>query len=145
MERNSSIQSIKKGVLFSLGILLTGIGIIGIFLPLLPTTIFLILASICFMKSSKRMNDWLVNHKYLGQYIKAYRDNTGMTVKSKITSIVMLWISISVSGFYFTDSTPVRVLLLLIAVGVSIHLITIKTANSVSVKKSNKLKEDFNE
>lgn len=91
------------------------------------------------------MNDWLVNHKYLGQYIKTYRDNTGMTVKSKITSIVMLWISISISGLYFTESTPVRILLLLIAVGVSIHLITIKTAKSVSVNKSKKLKEDFNE
>ncbi|MCO6474750.1 MAG: YbaN family protein [Melioribacteraceae bacterium] len=145
METTSSIQAVKKGILLSLGIILTGIGIIGIFLPILPTTIFLILASICFMKSSKRMNDWLVNHKYLGQYIKAYRNNTGMTVKSKITSIVMLWISISISGLYFTDSTPVRLLLLLIAAGVTIHLITIKTANSVSVKKSKKLKEDFNE
>ena len=110
------------------GILLTGIGILGIFLPLLPTTIFLILASVCFMKSSPKMHDWLVNHKYLGKYIKAYKYKTGITINSKISAIALLWLSIGVSGIFFTESTVIRVILLLIAVGVTIHLVTIKTA-----------------
>jgi uncharacterized membrane protein YbaN (DUF454 family) len=113
--------------LFS-GFLLVGIGILGIFLPVLPTTIFLILASACFMKSSQRANDWLKNHKWLGPYLRNYQDKTGLTVKSKIVSISLLWISITLSAFLLTDEVAVRILLLAIAVGVTIHLAMVKTA-----------------
>lgn len=113
--------------LFS-GFLLVGIGILGIFLPLLPTTIFLILASACFMKSSQRANDWLRNHKWLGPYLRNYQDKTGLTVKSKLVSISLLWISITLSAFLLTDEVAIRILLLAIAVGVTIHLVMVKTA-----------------
>lgn len=113
--------------LFS-GFLLVGIGILGIFLPVLPTTIFLILASACFMKSSQRANDWLKNHRWLGPYLRNYQDKTGLTVKSKLASISLLWISITLSAFLLTDEVAIRILLLAIAVGVTIHLIMVKTA-----------------
>lgn len=113
--------------LFS-GFLLVGIGILGIFLPLLPTTIFLILASACFMKSSQRANDWLRNHKWLGPYLRNYQDKTGLTVKSKLVSISLLWISITLSAFLLTEEVAIRILLLAIAVGVTIHLVMVKTA-----------------
>lgn len=109
------------------GLLLVAIGIIGIFLPLLPTTIFLILASACFVKSSPKANEWLRNHKILGVYLKNYQDKTGLTIKSKIISIVFLWISISLSGYFLTNEPYIRLILLAIAVGVSIHIIFIKT------------------
>ena len=73
------------------GFLLVAIGVIGIFLPLLPTTIFLILASVCFVKSSPRAYAWLCNHKVLGGYIDNYQNKTGLTVKSKIINIILLW------------------------------------------------------
>lgn len=109
------------------GFLLVAIGVIGIFLPLLPTTIFLILASACFVKSSPKANEWLRNHKILGVYLKNYQDKTGLTIKSKIISIVFLWISISLSGYFLTNEPYIRLILLAIAVGVSIHIIFIKT------------------
>lgn len=109
------------------GFLLVAIGVIGIFLPLLPTTIFLILASVCFVKSSPRAHSWLRNHKVLGGYIDNYQNKTGLTVNSKITSIVLLWISISVSAFLLTDELYIKILLFGIAVGVTIHLLMIKT------------------
>ncbi|MDP2301796.1 MAG: YbaN family protein [Ignavibacteria bacterium] len=109
------------------GFLLVGIGILGIFLPLLPTTIFLILASACFMKSSPRANEWLKNNKYLGPYVKNYQEKTGLTKTTKIINIIILWISISLSAFYLTEEFYIRVLLAIIAVGVTIHLLMIKT------------------
>ncbi len=109
------------------GFLLVAIGVIGIFLPILPTTIFLILASACFVKSSPKANEWLRNNKYLGQYLKNYQDGTGLTIKSKIFTLIFLWSSILFSAYYLTEEFSIRIILLAIAVGVSIHIITIKT------------------
>ena len=129
-ERNTSIKSlspvIKYFYLIS-GFLLVAIGVIGIFLPLLPTTIFLILASVCFVKSSPRANEWLRNHKVLGAYIKNYQDKSGLTITSKIFNLILLWGMITVSAFLFTDGLYIRLLLFAIAMGVSIHLVMIKT------------------
>jgi len=109
------------------GILLVAIGVIGIFLPLLPTTIFLILASACFIKGSPKANEWLRNHKILGVYIKNYQDKTGLSIKAKVFNITLLWIMILSSAFFFTEELLIRLLLLAIAIGVTIHLLMIKT------------------
>lgn len=109
------------------GFLLVAIGVIGIFLPVLPTTIFLILASACFVKSSPKANQWLREHKILGQYIKNYQDKSGLTLRAKVYNIIFLWTMISLSAFYLTDEFYIKVLLLAIAVGVTIHLLMIKT------------------
>ena len=120
------ISVIRYAYLVS-GFLLVAIGIIGIFLPLLPTTIFLILASACFVKSSPKANEWLKNNKFLGPYLKNYQNKTGLTIKSKIFTIIFLWLSIGISAFYLTNEFYIRMLLLAIGAGVSIHIIYIKT------------------
>jgi len=112
------------------GVLLVAIGVIGIFLPILPTTIFLILASACFVKGSPKANEWLRNHKILGQYIKNYQDKTGLTLRSKIINVIFLWSMILLSAFLFTEELIIRLLLIGIAVGVTIHLMMIKTKAS---------------
>jgi len=109
------------------GFLLVGIGVIGIFLPILPTTIFLILASACFVKGSPRANEWLRNHKILGMYIKNYQDKSGLTIKAKVFNISLLWIMILSSAFFFTEELFIKLLLLAIAIGVTIHLLMVKT------------------
>ena len=109
------------------GFILVAIGVVGIFLPLLPTTIFLILASICFLKSSPKANEWLRNHKILGGYIDNYQNKTGLTRNAKIANIIILWTSISLSAFLLTEELYIRILLLAIAIGVTIHLVMIKT------------------
>ncbi|GIK60701.1 MAG: YbaN family protein [Ignavibacteriota bacterium] len=122
-----TLSSAMKYFYLVSGFLLVTIGVIGIFLPVLPTTIFLILASACFIKSSPQANEWLRNHKVLGMYIKNYQDGTGLTIKSKIINISLLWLMISVSAFLFTELWYIRLLLFLIAVGVTIHLVLVKT------------------
>ncbi len=121
------LPGIYRYLYFISGVLLVAIGVIGIFLPILPTTIFLILASACFIKSSPQANEWLRNHKILGMYIKNYQDKTGLTKKSKIINITFLWAMISISALLFTELWSIRVLLFAIAIGVTIHLLMIKT------------------
>lgn len=109
------------------GFLLVAIGVIGIFLPVLPTTIFLILASACFVKSSPKANEWLRNHKVLGMYVKNYQDKSGLTIRAKVINITFLWAMILLSAFCLTDESYIKIILILIAAGVTIHLLMIKT------------------
>jgi len=125
--KSVKVPGIYRYLYFISGVLLVAIGFIGIFLPILPTTIFLILASACFIKSSPKANEWLRNHKILGMFIKNYQDGSGLTVKSKIFNITFLWIMISASAIFFTELWYIRLLLFAIAVGVTIHLLMIKT------------------
>jgi uncharacterized membrane protein YbaN (DUF454 family) len=110
------------------GFILVGIGILGIFLPLLPTAIFLIMASACFMKSYPKAAAWLKNNRWIGGYVRNYIDKTGLTITSKIIHIVILWVSIGLSVYFVAENNVIRILLLVIAIAVSIHLIMIKTA-----------------
>jgi uncharacterized membrane protein YbaN (DUF454 family) len=112
------------------GVILVGIGILGMFLPLLPTTIFFILAAWCFARSSEKFYYWLHHNRLFGKYLSNYRSGNGMTARSKIFSISFLWAGILASAIWGTQNLYVRILLLAIAVGVSWHLITIKTAKT---------------
>ncbi len=121
------INKIKKGFLVFAGTAFVIIGIIGIFVPLLPTTVFFLLAAYCYARSSKKFYDKLLNNKWFGSYIKNYRDKKGVSLRVKIVSISVLWITILYSAFVFTQNIYLRIGLIIIALGVSIHLLTIKT------------------
>jgi uncharacterized membrane protein YbaN (DUF454 family) len=109
------------------GIILVGIGILGMFLPLLPTTIFFILAAWCFARSSEKFHIWLHNNRFFGKYLSNYRSGNGMTIKSKAFSLSVLWLGIGYSAIFATDILYIRILLLAIAVAVTWHLLAIKT------------------
>jgi len=114
-------------LLISAGTIFLGFGVIGIFLPVLPTTPFLLLAAACYARSSKRFYDWLMNNKWFGTYIKNYREGRGVPLKFKVFTISLLWITILVSVFFVINNYWVKIILILIAIGVTIHIITIKT------------------
>jgi uncharacterized membrane protein YbaN (DUF454 family) len=109
------------------GFIFVIIGIIGMFLPLLPTTVFLLLAAACFARSSEKFYIWLHTNKYFGKYISSYRAGNGMTVRSKIMAISVLWITILISVYFSMDKLYIVILLLAILAGVTIHLIKIPT------------------
>ncbi|MFZ1460152.1 MAG: YbaN family protein [Ignavibacteria bacterium] len=115
-------------VFLAAGTILVGIGVLGMFLPLLPTTIFFILAAWCFARSSEKFHFWIHNNKYFGRYLSNYMQNKGMTLRAKIYSIAFLWTGILISVLFATDALYIRILLLLIAAGVTWHLISIKTS-----------------
>lgn len=122
----------KKILLIWCGILFTIIGTLGIFIPLLPTTPFLLLAATCFYNSSEKLHYWLLNNKILGNYISDYINKRGMPIKVKAFTLILLWSSISYAFIFATTIIYVRVLLVIIAASVSVHILSIKT------KKSNK-------
>jgi len=117
-----------KWMLITAGIIFVGLGILGIFLPILPTTPFLLLASACFARSSKKFYDWLLKNKLFGDYIKNYREGKGVPLKVKVFTISLLWITILYSIYYVIDDFLLKVILFIIATGVTIHIITIKTS-----------------
>jgi hypothetical protein len=121
-----------RWILIITGTFLVGIGILGIFLPLLPTTIFFILAAVCYARSSEKFYVWLMHNRYFGKYIRNYKMGNGMTLASKIVSITLLWTAILISAFYGVENFYIRILLILIAVGVTIHLLWIKTSKNLN-------------
>jgi len=120
-------SNLNRWILIIIGSFFTGLGILGIFLPLLPTTPFLLLAAACYIRSSERFYNWLINNKWLGNYIKNYLEGKGVSLKSKVLSISLLWITIGYSVVFVVNIFPIRVILILIAIGVTIHLLSIRT------------------
>jgi len=116
-----------RWILLISGTILLGVGILGMFLPLLPTTIFFILAAWCYARSSQKFYNWLNRNKFFGKYLSNYRRGNGMTIRSKVISLLILWTGIGYSVMFATSILYVRILLLAIAIGVSWHLLSIKT------------------
>ncbi|GGP10123.1 YbaN family protein [Oceanobacillus neutriphilus] len=104
----------KKALLISCGSLSLGLGIIGIILPLLPTTPFLLLSAACYAKSSERLYNWLLENKYFGSYIKNYRAGKGIPLKVKITAVSVLWLSLSFTIFFVIPLVAVKLMLAVI-------------------------------
>lgn len=117
----------KRILLKTLGIISLTLGIFGIVLPILPTTPFLLLSSYLFLKSSDRLYKWLINHKIFGPYIKNFQEDKSIPRKVKISSISLLWLTITTSALFFVQILWVKFLLFAIAIGVTIHILHYKT------------------
>lgn len=120
-------SSIWKGFLVAAGIIAVGLGTVGVFVPLLPTTPFLLLAAACFIRSSDRLYSWLIHHRWFGSYIRNYREHRAITFPAKILTLTLLWAAIGYSALFVTGVWWLRALLGVIAVGVTIHLLQLKT------------------
>jgi len=121
------IKRILKTVIFIFGTMSVALGIAGMFLPLLPTTPFLLLAAFCYTKSSKRMHEALLNNRWCGNYIRNYREGNGIILKHKIFTLVLLWLTIGYTVTFIISTIWLKLLLLAIAIGVTIHIVKLKT------------------
>ena len=118
----------KKIFLLTIGFVTMGLGFLGVFLPVLPTTPFLLVSLACFMKSSDRMYQYVMTNKYLAPYVKEYTSSAGIPKRAKIRAILLIWITISFTAFVVIDKVPLRVMLYVIAVSVTTYIWTRKTA-----------------
>jgi len=109
------------------GTFLVGLAVLGIFLPLLPTTPFLLLAAVCYARSSPKLYNWLLNNKYFGNYIRNYREGKGIPLKVKVISISLLILTIGYTSIFVIHLFWGKICLFLIAVGVSIHILSFPT------------------
>ena len=119
-------DSIKNGLLVTSGTLFLALGVIGIFIPLLPTTPFLLLAAACYIRGSKKFYDKLIKNRWLGEYIKNYQDGKGIPFKVKIITITVLWLTIITSIILFVSNLIIQIFLFIIAIVVTNHIIKIK-------------------
>ncbi|HRE40223.1 MAG TPA: YbaN family protein [Ignavibacteria bacterium] len=117
----------NRNMLVLAGHTFVGLGIIGALLPIMPTTIFLILAGTCYAKSSPKFYNWLMKNKFFGKYLSNYKDKKGTPLSVKIISISVLWITITYSLIFTEIPLYVVIILLIIGIGVTWHLIAIKT------------------
>jgi uncharacterized protein len=109
------------------GTLSVALGVLGIFLPLVPTTPFLLLAAYCYTRSSPRLLEGLLTSRWFGAYIRNYREGRGIPMREKVLTLSLLWLTIAASTLFVLDSWPLRLLLLAIAAGVTIHVVRVKT------------------
>jgi uncharacterized membrane protein YbaN (DUF454 family) len=116
-----------KGILIILGTVSLVLGIIGIFVPLLPTTPFLLLSAAAYCKSSERLYNWLLNHKYLGPYICNFRENKAIPLRVKILSVMLMWGTIGYCILCMDLPVWVRIILGCTAIGVTWHILSFKT------------------
>jgi uncharacterized membrane protein YbaN (DUF454 family) len=122
-----SKDKLKKSLLVSSGTLALIIGVIGIFLPVLPTTPFLLLAAYCYARSSLKLYQALLDNRVFGTFLKNYMEGKGMNVSYKALMLVLLWLVMGATIAFATHSTVLRITLAVVATGVTIHILSLKT------------------
>jgi uncharacterized membrane protein YbaN (DUF454 family) len=119
---------LKRTALMSLGFLFAAIGIMGAFLPIMPSIPFFIIASICFSKSSEKFHNLLLDNKWVGPHIKSYHENNGITLKTKILFIIFQWAGILGTSTLFIHNVFGRILMVIIATAATAYILSLKTA-----------------
>ena len=117
----------KTWLLRGAGLLTLTLGLIGIVVPLLPTTPFLLLSAACFARSSQRLYNWLLAHRWFGPTIRDYRLHRAVSLRAKVLALALLWGTIGYAAIAVAQSWWLRGLLLAIALGVTAHLLHLKT------------------
>ncbi len=124
------LHPVMRWLLLGVGWLCVGLGAIGAMLPLLPTTVFLLVAAACFARASQPFYHWLLNLPVFGQHIRDYRAGLGIPLRIKVIALTLLWVTILSSAIFFVPLWPVRLLLLAIAAAVSGYLLYLPTRQS---------------
>ncbi|MDR3283283.1 MAG: YbaN family protein [Candidatus Methanoplasma sp.] len=130
---------IRKALLVFAGLVSLAIGSVGVFLPILPTTPFVLLAAACFASSSPKLYAKLEGTRYFGEYLRNYRDGTGISGKARWTGVAFLWITLTASALAFRH-LHVWVVLAIVGVCVTAHILTIcKSKEHIQIEPSENL------
>ena len=121
-----------RGLLIAAGILSVALGLIGVVVPVLPTTPFLLLAAACFVRSSPRLHHWLLHNRFFGEVLRRYRAGEGLSLAHKVVSLSLLWVMLAVSIVRHIPPHMLWVKLLLLGIGVAVtqHLLRLPTRKS---------------
>lgn len=116
-----------KWILTLLGLISLGLGILGIFLPILPTTPLLLLAAALFLRSHKGLYNWLLNHPKLGTYIQNFMIHKSIPLKIKVLSVSMVWITLLYCAIFVAEHWAFRLFFIILATAITIHILSYKT------------------
>lgn len=127
---------LRKYIFLLTGSLSLLLGGVGIFIPVLPTTPFLLLTAFCYLRGSEKMYRWLIHHKIFGTYIQSYLIYKAITMKTKVGALIFLWLSLGIS-IVLLDSLHIRILLCLIGIGVTVHIVLLRTMTAQQLQLLN--------
>jgi uncharacterized protein len=119
-----------KVSLILLGSLSLALGVIGIFVPGLPTTVFLLISAACYVRSSERLHRWLTNHRILGTFIRDYEQHRAMPLKSKVVALISMWTMICISSIWFIQSDLLRLVVVVLGLIGTGAILWVKTLNN---------------
>ena len=128
-QNNKPLSRFVRWLLIFTGTLALGLGTIGVIVPLLPTTPFLLLTAACYIRSSDRLYSWLMNHKLYGEFLHNYMEHRAISLNVKIGSIVLLWLTIITSSIFFINLVLLKILLIIKAILVTLHIVSFKTTH----------------
>ncbi len=121
------LSKLQRRLALAGGIFFLALGGLGVLLPVLPTTPFLLLSAALFFRSSQRMYIWLIGNRLLGPFIHNYRRFRAVPLRAKVSGLVFLWLTIGYSVLFAVESWWLRGLLLVIALLVSRHILRLRT------------------
>lgn len=124
---HESRSGLVKVALIVVGSISVVLGVLGIVLPVLPTTPFLLLAAICYSHSSERFYVWLLTNRLFGQYIRDWRENRGLTYAMKLWVILVLVVTMGVSIIFFIPIPAVKILLVVIGTCITLYILSLPT------------------
>ncbi|MBU1410669.1 YbaN family protein [Myxococcota bacterium] len=129
---------IRRALLIAAGLLCVALATAGVFLPILPTTPFLLLAAACFARSSERLYRWLHENRWFGPFLTRYRAGLGIPLLSKLMILMLLWITLAASAFLAMPDRLwwVRLILLAVGAGVTTHLLWIPTYREPTISEN---------
>ena len=114
-------------ILTFLGIISLSLGVMGAFVPVLPTTPFLLLSAALFLRGNRRLYDWLMNHPRMGTYISNFVKHKAVPMRVKVVSVLTLWVTLLYCAIFVASHWVFRCLFIAIAIGVTIHILSYKT------------------
>ena len=123
----TSNNKLVRVLFFIAGTITLVLGAVGIVLPVLPTTPFLLLALACYLRSSERMTSWMLNNRYFGKYIRNYNEGKGIPLKTKLFALTILWTAIVYSAVFVIPLLIAQIILFAVAAAVTIHLVRLPT------------------
>lgn len=134
--KNNHVKSdLLRWLLIGIGWSSIVAGILGLFLPLVPSVPFLLLAAVCFSRSSEKFHRWLVEHKQLGPMLQDYLTLGSVPLKAKLTALAMVWISFPTSAFLFVSAPWLKISLLVLATAITLYLLYLPTSAPVEKGK----------
>jgi hypothetical protein len=126
------MRKLTRTLLIVIGTLCVALGALGLFLPVLPTTPFLLLATVLYARSSERFYNWLMTNRWFGEYIRNYREGKGIPIKQKAFTLLLLWLTIGYAAWFVLSLWWAKLILVGIAVGVTVHLARARTMTAES-------------
>ncbi len=121
-QAEDTLDKTKKLLLITAGTICVGLGIIGLVLPVVPTSPFLLLAAACYARSSKRFYNRLLANPIFGPPIRQWREEKSIPVRAKWLAIAMILVTFSITVIFILEDTPARLIMSLIGLLVIVFL-----------------------